>query len=175
MAIKEIKREWSPCQLDYVKTYLLHSEKDVADLPECCVGSKATVSETDNEYFCTVDGWKLSAEIEPGMGGGGSAGGGNAGGGGVFVVNAEADNMDDNPFNATIDKTFAEIEEAHNAGQLVQMHIMIMGMQAIIPLTLFVTGQAAMFQSLFMGYHLAVTVQANGSVEGEIIQLETRT
>ncbi len=78
MAIKEIKREWSPCQLDYVKTYLLHSEKDVADLPKCCVGSKATVSETDNEYFCTVDGWKLSAEIEPGMGGGGSAGSGSS-------------------------------------------------------------------------------------------------
>lgn len=67
MAIKEIKREWSPCQLDYVKTFLLHSEKDVKDLPKCCVGSKATVSETDNEYFCTESGWKLGSEL----GGGG--------------------------------------------------------------------------------------------------------
>lgn len=63
MAIKEIKREWSPCQLDYVKTYLLHSEADVKDLPKCCVGSKATVSETDNEYVCTEDGWKLGSEL----------------------------------------------------------------------------------------------------------------
>jgi len=69
MAIKEIKREWSPCQLDYVKTFLLHSEKDVKDLPKCCVGSKATVSETDNEYYCTADGWKLGSEL----GGGGSS------------------------------------------------------------------------------------------------------
>lgn len=63
MAIKEIKREWSPCQLDYVKTYLLHSEADVKDLPKCCVGSKATVSETDNEYYCTESGWKLGSEL----------------------------------------------------------------------------------------------------------------
>lgn len=93
MAIKEIKREWSPCQLDYVKTYLLHSEKDVADLPKCCVGSKATVSETDNEYFCTADGWKLSTEIEPGMGGGG----GSAGGGSSPVVILPETTMDVDP------------------------------------------------------------------------------
>jgi len=67
MAIKEIKREWSPCQLDYVKTFLLHSEADVKDLPKCCIGSKATVSETDNEYFCTADGWKLGSELGGGQ------------------------------------------------------------------------------------------------------------
>lgn len=67
MAIKEIKREWSPCQLDYVKTFLLHSEKELKDLPKCCIGSKAIVSETDNEYFCTESGWKLGSEL----GGGG--------------------------------------------------------------------------------------------------------
>lgn len=63
MAIKEIKREWSPCQLDYVKTFLLHSEKELKDLPKCCIGSKAIVSETDNEYFCTESGWKLGSEL----------------------------------------------------------------------------------------------------------------
>lgn len=68
MAIKEIKREWSPCQLDYVKTFLLHSEKELKDLPKCCIGSKAIVSETDNEYFCTESGWKLGSEL-----GGGSS------------------------------------------------------------------------------------------------------
>lgn len=64
MAIKEIKREWSPCQCGYVKTFLLHSEADVANLPKCCVGSKAIVSETDNEYLCTADGWKNSASFD---------------------------------------------------------------------------------------------------------------
>lgn len=58
MAIKELKREWSPEQLDYVKHYLLHWERDVKDLPACCVGSRATVSETDHEYVCTAEcGW----------------------------------------------------------------------------------------------------------------------
>ena len=64
MAIKEIKREWSPCQCGYVKTFLLHSEADVANLPKCCVGSRAIVSETDNEYLCTADGWKNSASFD---------------------------------------------------------------------------------------------------------------
>jgi len=62
MAIKELKREWSPCQLGYVKHFLLHYESDVQDLPDCCVGSIATVSETDNEYVYTADGWKHSNE-----------------------------------------------------------------------------------------------------------------
>lgn len=66
MAIKELKREWSPCQLGYVKHFLLHWESDVKDLPECCVGSIATVSETDNEYIYTADGWKHSSECAEG-------------------------------------------------------------------------------------------------------------
>ena len=57
MAIKEIKREWSPEQLDYVKHYLLHSESDVKDLPKCCIGSRATVGDTDHEYVCSECGW----------------------------------------------------------------------------------------------------------------------
>lgn len=68
MAIKEIKREWSPEQLGYVKTFLLHTEADVKGLPSCCVGSSATVSETDNEYICTPDGWKLRSECAEGSG-----------------------------------------------------------------------------------------------------------
>ncbi len=70
MAVFEAKREWSPEQLGYVRTFLLHSEKDVKDLPECCIGSKATVSETDNEYVCTVDGWKLKSECKEMLPGG---------------------------------------------------------------------------------------------------------
>lgn len=64
MAIYEAEREWSPEQLGYVRHFLLHKESDVKDLPECCVGSKATVCETDNEYVCTVNGWKLKSECE---------------------------------------------------------------------------------------------------------------
>lgn len=75
MAIKEVKREWSPCQLGYVKTFLLHYESDLQNVPRCSVGSKAIVSETDNEYVKTVDGWKLLCECDEdgGTGGGGTS------------------------------------------------------------------------------------------------------
>lgn len=64
MAIKEIKREWSPEQLDYVKHYLLHTESDVKDLPKCCIGSRATVGETDHEYVCAECGWVRADFVE---------------------------------------------------------------------------------------------------------------
>ena len=78
MAIYETKREWSPEQLGYVRHYLLHDETDVQNLPVCCVGSKATVCVTDNEYVYTTSGWKLESECEeilPGVGGSGGGGG----------------------------------------------------------------------------------------------------
>lgn len=56
MAIREVKSEWSPEQLDYVKSFLCHYESDVAELPECCVGSSAKVSETNNEYVVSSSG-----------------------------------------------------------------------------------------------------------------------
>lgn len=64
MAIKEIRREWSPCQLDYVKEFLLHSEADVKDLPACCVGSKARVGETGNVYTCSASGEWTTKDAE---------------------------------------------------------------------------------------------------------------
>lgn len=78
---KPVKQEWSSCQLDFVKEFILHNESDVAKLPACCVGSKATVSETNNRYVCCKDGtWKLeSTAVEEGTG----EGGGTGGGGGV--------------------------------------------------------------------------------------------
>lgn len=76
MAIKEIKREWNPCQLAYVKTFLLHTEEDLKHMPRCSVGSRATVSETDNEYVKTSDGWMLLCDCD-------EDGGQGAGGGGV--------------------------------------------------------------------------------------------
>lgn len=74
MAIKEIKREWCPSQLAYVKEFLLHCEDELQHMPRCSVGSKATVSETDNEYVKTTDGWKLLCDCDEdgGTGGGGS-------------------------------------------------------------------------------------------------------
>lgn len=56
MAIREVKSEWSPEQLDYVKSFLCHYESDVAELPECCVGSNAKVSETNSEYVVSSSG-----------------------------------------------------------------------------------------------------------------------
>ena len=52
MAIKEVRREWDECQLDYTKEFILHTEADVAKLPKCCIGSTAIVSETGNVYVC---------------------------------------------------------------------------------------------------------------------------
>lgn len=73
MAIKELKREWSPSQLAYVKEFLLHTEAELQDVPRCSVGSKAIVSETDNEYVKTTDGWMLLCDCDEdgGTGGGG--------------------------------------------------------------------------------------------------------
>lgn len=62
MAIKEIRREWSACQLGYVCEFMLHTEKDVQDLPICCVGSVAHVSETNTDYVCTGKRWVLRAD-----------------------------------------------------------------------------------------------------------------
>lgn len=76
---KPVKQEWSSCQLDFVKEFILHNESDVAKLPACCVGSKATVSETNNRYVCCKDGkWKLeSTAVEEGTGEGSGTGGGD--------------------------------------------------------------------------------------------------
>ena len=106
MAIKEIKREWSPCQLGYVKEFLLHTEDDLKNMPRCSVGSKATVSETDNEYVKTVDGWKLLCDCDEdgGQGAGGS--------GGAFVVTVvSAYDEAAGGYVETCDKTKDEIKE----------------------------------------------------------------
>lgn len=74
MAIYEVKREWSPEQLGYVRHFLLHNEADVKNLPACCVGSRGHVSDTDNEYVYTVNGWMLESECEEIRPGGGTSG-----------------------------------------------------------------------------------------------------
>lgn len=75
MAIKEMKRRWESCQLDYVKEFLCHTEKDVEQLPAYCIGSTAYVSETGRWYACGKDQvWKPKEEAME-EGGGDSSGG----------------------------------------------------------------------------------------------------
>lgn len=63
MAIKHVRETWSACQLDFVKEFVINKEADIAKLPVCCVGSKATVAETNNKYVCCADGsWKLESK-----------------------------------------------------------------------------------------------------------------
>lgn len=63
MAIKEVRREWDECQLDYTKEFILHTEADVSKLPKCCTGSTAIVSETGNVYTVGKDkAWKKREE-----------------------------------------------------------------------------------------------------------------
>lgn len=113
MAIKELKREWCPSQLAYVKEFLLHREEELQHMPRCSVGSKATVSETDNEYVKTTDGWKLLCDCD-------EDGGQGAGSGGAFVVNVTSvydEQVGDYVYTA--DKTKAEIESVlENGGSI---------------------------------------------------------
>lgn len=60
MAIKELRKTWSDCQLDYVREFIATKESDVDKLPTCCVGSTCVVSETNNRYVCGKGNqWKL--------------------------------------------------------------------------------------------------------------------
>lgn len=123
MAIKEIKREWSPCQLGYVKEFLLHTEEDLKDMPKCSVGSKATISETDNEYVKTPNGWKLISECDE-DGGQGAGGGGGGSGGDTLMVELTGMTPNDDTgmsFNVTLSKTHAEILSAVASGTNVML------------------------------------------------------
>lgn len=117
MAIKEIKRVWSPSQLAYVKEFLLHREDELKDVPRCSVGSKATVSETDNEYVKTVDGWKLLCDCDED--GGTGAGGGSDGALVVtFVFNEETGEI-------SADKDFETVKAKVMAGEQVILNYFI--------------------------------------------------
>lgn len=50
MAIKEVRKTWDSYQLDYVKEFILHDETELKQLPECAVGSKATVASSNKTY-----------------------------------------------------------------------------------------------------------------------------
>jgi len=161
MAIKEIRREWSPCHCGYVKTFLCHSEADVTDLPQCCEGSKAIVSETDNEYICTGNGWVNSAELPED--GGNNGGGSSSGGASVFRVNFTIDPEtfsvieDHTKADAIADVSFAECREAIKNGFIVQgVENEVIGEGSDIILPVLVNGEDAI---VFLVYLMGKTVE----------------
>ena len=60
MAIKLMNREWV-CHLnDYQHDYIVDTEADVANLPDCCSGSSALVVESGAVYMVNASGnWAL--------------------------------------------------------------------------------------------------------------------
>lgn len=56
MAIKKINREWCPHLGDYQKDFIVDTEADVANLPECCTGSSALVVESGAVYMVNASG-----------------------------------------------------------------------------------------------------------------------
>lgn len=60
MAIKLMNREWACCLNDYQYDYIVDTEADVANLPECCSGSSALVVESGAVYMVNASGnWAL--------------------------------------------------------------------------------------------------------------------
>jgi hypothetical protein len=60
MAKKLIKIEWCPHLDSYKHDYIVDTEADIADLPECCTGSSALVVESGSIYMVNAsDVWAL--------------------------------------------------------------------------------------------------------------------
>lgn len=51
MAIKMVNKEYCPCLDAYKKDYIVDTEADVANLPQCCTGSSALVVESGAVYI----------------------------------------------------------------------------------------------------------------------------
>lgn len=65
MSAKEVKSEWSGCQLAERKEFVCNTEADVRSLPACSVGSTAIVAETGNIYTMCEDGkWALKGSTK---------------------------------------------------------------------------------------------------------------
>ena len=60
MANKLVGQEWSPYLNASINEYIVDTEADIANLPECCVGSSALVVESANVYMVNASGeWVL--------------------------------------------------------------------------------------------------------------------
>lgn len=56
MAIVRNEREWAADVCAYQCEYILDTEADVPNLPECCVGSTAIVVASGNVYMVNASG-----------------------------------------------------------------------------------------------------------------------
>lgn len=56
MAIKKVNREWNPYLGDYKRDFIVDTEADVANLPECSTGSSALVIESGAVYIVNTSG-----------------------------------------------------------------------------------------------------------------------
>lgn len=173
MAIKEIRREWSACQLGYVCEFMLHTEADVKDLPICCVGSVAHVSETNTDYVCDGGSWIPRNEVKEQPG---SAAGG---GGGVGMLTVEVEVRMDDIANGTItyhSHSGKEIIAAHEAGMqvrvLAQVDVYTGGATLIMPLAV-VSGQGnAGSMVLFASQNMTLSVAFTADAEQWMLQVE---
>lgn len=56
MAFKLVNRKWCPFRNAYQHDYIVDTEADIADLPECCTGSSALVVESGAIYMVNASG-----------------------------------------------------------------------------------------------------------------------
>lgn len=56
MAIKMISSQWCNVRCAYKKDFLMDTEEDKVDLPECCVGSAAVAVNTGNVFVVNASG-----------------------------------------------------------------------------------------------------------------------
>lgn len=63
MAYTKTRRKWANCLCDYQYEFVLDSDADVADLPECCPGSTALVRKGGKIYMVDASGeWGIFGE-----------------------------------------------------------------------------------------------------------------
>ena len=56
MAIKMISSQWCGVRNAYKEDFLMDTDADVVDLPQCCVGSGAVAVNTGNVYIVNASG-----------------------------------------------------------------------------------------------------------------------
>lgn len=56
MAIELLNEKWCPYREAEQKEFLVDTDADVANLPECCPGSTALVAATGNVYIVNASG-----------------------------------------------------------------------------------------------------------------------
>lgn len=64
MAIKMIDKEWCAEVKAYRKEFIIDGKADIANLPECCVGSTALVVATGDVYVVNASGEWVDFNVE---------------------------------------------------------------------------------------------------------------